>query len=74
MRENVQRRKCDNCQRVVENKDVPFGGVPFGGWLKIEIDVGNSFIDSINGPESGPWDFCSMDCAIEYLKEWKQKS
>jgi len=56
---------CRNCGKTVVQMEATYGGSPFRGWIQITRTYGSTMFPY---PDNGPWDFCSNNCAIEFLK------
>jgi hypothetical protein len=66
MRKEIERRKCDQCEKVVDQSDIMIGGSPFQGWLEVKMTNGST---RMSMPDCGPWDFCSAHCCIAFLRK-----
>jgi hypothetical protein len=64
MRNQIERRKCDCCGKVVEQSEAVFGRNPFDGWLLVQCTDGNTLTPRW---DNKPLDFCNVKCCIEFL-------
>jgi hypothetical protein len=70
MKDNIARRKCDCCGKVVEQAYIQFGGSPFNGRLSVTRTDGSTCLPL---RDNGPWDFCSTECLAKFLKIDKEQ-
>jgi len=63
MQRTVEERECNNCGLIVQQQDW-VGGSSFHGWFYVEKKSGSCMISE----QEGPWDFCSEDCLIQFVK------
>lgn len=66
MRKKVDYRECDNCGKVVEQKDNEFGGSSFMNWFSVDKV---SWYTHYPQENISPWDFCSVDYTIKFLEK-----
>jgi len=66
MRRQIDERQCDECGKSQANATGRMVGCsPWGGWITVEITDGLTMLPR---PHNGPWDFCSVDCAVKFLE------
>lgn len=68
MKFNISVRRCEMCHDEAQEHEKSFGGSVFNGWFEIRSENFGTSLAALS-KETGPWDFCSKKCAIEYLEK-----
>lgn len=73
MRRDIHERECTNCWYTVQQSEKMIGGSPFAGWMCLNMSGGGTSIAELQ-KDKGPWDFCCLECACEWINNEVIKS